>query len=290
MVSDLLLSVLFSSITVSFFKLFELKNVKTFQAIVMNYISCGVIGSLFAKQTIFEVHVWEMPWYGFAVGLGFLFISIFFCIGLTAQKLGVSVSMVAAKLSVVIPVLIALVFHGEQLTMLRAGGIVLSLLAVYLMSRSGQASSNSSTNSSNFIWLPLVVFAGSGSIDALLNHLNRTYIPPSTADQIVTTVFLNAFVLGVIFLGYQLFTKKETLNSKSLVWGLLLGVPNYFSMYFLLKTLGDHQQASVVFPINNIGIVLMSSLLAFVLFKEQLNRLKIIGLVLATMAIVLMAL
>lgn len=289
MVNYLLLSVLFSSITVSFFKLFELKNVKTFQAIVMNYISCGLIGSLFADHTIFETKVWTMPWFGFALVLGFLFISIFFCIGLTAQKLGVSVSMVAAKLSVVIPVLIALFFQGEQLKLLSAGGIVLSLLAVYLMSRSSQSTENTKANK-QFIWLPLVVFAGSGAIDTLLNHLNRTFIPPSTADQIVTTIFLNAFVLGVLFLGFQLFTHKESLDGKSLLWGLLLGIPNYFSMYFLVKTLGQTQQASVVFPINNIGIVLLSSLLAFVFFKEKFNQLKLIGLALASIAIVLMAL
>lgn len=289
MVNYLLLSVLFSSITVSFFKLFELKNVKTFQAIVMNYVSCGLIGSMFADQTIFEAKVWTMPWYGYAVVLGFLFISIFFCIGLTAQKLGVSVSMVAAKLSVVIPVLIALFFQGEQLSLLSAIGIVLSLLAVYLMSRSSQSTESTMVNK-QFIWLPIVVFTGSGAIDTLLNYLNRSFIPPSTADQIVTTIFLNAFVLGILFLGFQLQTKKESLDGKSLFWGLLLGLPNYFSMYFLVKTLGQTQQASVVFPINNIGIVLFSSLLAFVFFKERFNQLKLIGLALASIAIVLMAL
>jgi len=73
------------------------------------------------------------------------------------------------------------------------------------------------------------------------------------------------------------------------LWGLLLGVPNYFSMYFLVKTLNAFQQASLVFPINNIGIVLMSSLMAFVFFKEKFNKQKMIGLALASLAIVLMA-
>lgn len=288
MINYLILSILFSSITVSFFKLFELKNVQTFQAIVMNYISCGIIGSLFAEQTIFDAKVWTLPWYGYAVILGMLFISIFYCIGLTAQKLGVSVSMVAAKLSVVIPVLIALVFQGEQLNALTAAGIVLSLIAVFVMSSSAGSEENKMLAKYDF-WLPLAVFAGSGAIDTLLNHLNRTYIPPSTADQIVTTIFMNAFVLGLVFIAYQILTKKIVLDSKSLFWGLLLGIPNYFSMYFLVKTLNAFQQASLVFPINNIGIVLMSSLMAFVFFKEKFNKQKMIGLALASLAIVLMA-
>jgi uncharacterized membrane protein len=288
MINYLILSVLFSSITVSFFKLFEIKNVQTFQAIVMNYISCGIIGSLFAEQTIFEAKVWTLPWYGYAVILGMLFISIFYCIGLTAQKLGVSVSMVAAKLSVVIPVLIALLFQGEQLNALTAAGIVLSLIAVFVMSSSSGSAENK-IQAKYYIWLPLAVFAGSGAIDTLLNHLDRTYIPPSTADQIVTTIFMNAFVLGLVFIVYQILAKKIVLDTKSLLWGLLLGVPNYFSMYFLVKTLNAFQQASLVFPINNIGIVLMSSLMAFVFFKEKFNKQKVIGLALASLAIVLMA-
>jgi len=288
MINYLILSILFSSITVSFFKLFELKNVQTFQAIVMNYISCGIIGSLFAEQTIFEAKVWTLPWYSYAVVLGMLFISIFYCIGLTAQKLGVSVSMVAAKLSVVIPVLIALLFQGEQLNALTAAGIVLSLIAVFVMSSSAGSEENKMQAKYDF-WLPLAVFAGSGAIDTLLNHLNRTYIPPSTADQIVTTIFMNAFVLGLVFIAYQILAKKIVLDTKSLLWGLLLGIPNYFSMYFLVKTLNAFQQASLVFPINNIGIVLMSSLMAFVFFKEKFNKQKMIGLALASLAIVLMA-
>ena len=63
MVVFLLLSILFSTLTVSFFKIFEIKRVQTFQAIVMNYLSCGIIGNLLSDKTVFQIQVWNTDWY-----------------------------------------------------------------------------------------------------------------------------------------------------------------------------------------------------------------------------------
>ncbi|MFY8019810.1 MAG: EamA/RhaT family transporter, partial [Bacteroidia bacterium] len=160
MVVFLLLSILFSTLTVSFFKIFEIKKVQTFQAIVMNYLSCGIIGNLLSEKTVFQIQVWNTDWYIYTLILGFLFISILFCIGLTAQKMGVSVSMVAAKLSVVIPVLVSVFIHHEMPGTIAIIGIVVSMLAVVVMSRSNEEH----TSSANLWILPLLVFVGSGLI------------------------------------------------------------------------------------------------------------------------------
>jgi uncharacterized membrane protein len=78
------------------------------------------------------------------------------------------------------------------------------------------------------------------------------------------------------------------LNKKAILWGVLLGIPNYFSMYFLVKTLGVFP-ASYIFPINNIGIVALSTIIALLAFKEQLNKKNILGLGLAIIAILLIS-
>jgi drug/metabolite transporter (DMT)-like permease len=44
-----------------------------------------------------------------------------------------------------------------------------------------------------------------------------------------------------------------------------------------------------VFPINNIGIVLLSTLLAAVLFKEKLTGRALLGLLLAILSIAIIA-
>ncbi|MFN9581160.1 MAG: EamA/RhaT family transporter, partial [Bacteroidota bacterium] len=129
----LLLSIVFSVITVSFFKLFEKYGVHTISAIVLNYISCVRLGNISGEYAVSLSPFYNEPWFLDTLVLGALFISIFMSIGLTAQKLGVSVSMLAAKLSVVVPVCVAFFLYDETITPLKLTGILLSMVAVYLI-------------------------------------------------------------------------------------------------------------------------------------------------------------
>jgi len=282
----LVLSIVFSTLTVSFFKVFHLKKVNTFQAIVVNYLTCGVIGTYLAKTPVYSVQFWQAPWLLYTVILGFLFISIFYLIALTAQKMSVAASMVSAKLSVVIPVLLAWQFLSESLSLTQIIGILISFIAVFFIS--ARSEPNPEHANKEFWFLPILVFLGSGCIDALLKFLESRYIPAYSSDDIVTATFLFAFVFGSLSLLVQQIKLKESIQVKSLAWGLLLGIPNYFSMYFLVETLAVFP-ASFIFPINNIGIVAFSTVLAFWAFSEKLSVKNYIGLGLAIVSILLIS-
>lgn len=290
----LILSIVFSTVTVSFFKVFQLKNVNTFQAIVINYLTCGIIGTYLAKTPFYTSAFWHAPWLIYTLFLGFLFISIFYLIALTAQKISVAASMVSAKLSVVIPVLMAWLLLSESLSLVKVLGILVSFLAVFFIS--ARSEPNTENNHSNFWYLPILVFIGSGCIDALLKFLETRFIPEYSSDDIVTATFLFAFVFGSLSLLVQYVKKKEREKEKesggfefrSVLWGLLLGIPNYFSMYFLVETLSIFP-ATFIFPINNIGIVALSTLLAYVAFSEKLSAKNYIGLALSIVSILLIS-
>lgn len=280
----LILSILFSTLTVSFFKLFERKQIDTLQAIVFNYLACTMVGSFLADETIFSLPFYATPWFGYTLVLGFLFISIFYAIAKTAQTISVAASMVAAKLSVVLPVVFAVVLYKESLSIFQVIGMLLSFLAVFFIS--DQSNQQSRLKS---MLLPAIVFMGSGAIDTLLNYVEQNFIPAYTAASIITSVFFMAFIMGSVFLLTQIWQGAAQFNWKNAVWGLALGVPNYFSMYFLIKTL-EVFEGSFIFPVNNIGIVGASSIVAYLFFKEQLSRNKLIGLGLAVAAILLLSL
>ncbi len=282
----LFLSILFSVVTVSFFKLFETYKVDTFQAIISNYVVCVLMGNLISDKPIIATTFWQEVWFPYTFILGFLFISIFYCIGETTRKMGVSVSMVAAKLSVVIPVILSVFLYNEHISLIKMGGITLSLFAVYFISKKENSISSTTTN----LWLlPVLVFVGSGMIDSLLNFIETRYIPPANANEIVSTIFLIAFSMGILAFVYQYLFAKATLKLKSVLWGFALGVPNYFSMYFLVKTLGSYD-ASHIFPINNIGIVVVSTLISLLFFKEILTRINWIGFSIAIISILIISL
>jgi len=282
----LLFSIVFSTITVSFFKLFERYNVDTLQAIVFNYITCAIIGNFILNNNIIEARVWELSWFVFAFILGLLFITIFICIGLTAQKISISASMVAAKLSVAIPVLSAFFLYHETLSIYKIIGILLSFVAVWLISKK-----NNQNNSNNIllITLPVIVFIGSGMIDTLLNYMQNKFIPPATEALIINTIFAIAFMFGFTYMLWQLATGKTVFYLKNLMWGLLLGLPNYFSMFFLVKALSFFP-ATLIFPVNNIGIVAASTTSSILFFKEKQSLTNKIGLVLAIVSIAVISL
>jgi drug/metabolite transporter (DMT)-like permease len=280
----LIFSIIASTITVSFFKIFERVGVNTLQGIIFNYITCAVFGNLITNETpVITTDFYNQPWFPYTLLLGFLFISIFFAIGETSQKMGVSVSMVSAKLSVVVPIVFALLFFSESLTVFQIAGIVLSLLAVYFIS---QKHNDGFTKTKNIWILPAIVFIGSGIIDTTLNFIQKQFIPAVSEAYVITTVFSIAFVLGALFLTYLVVFKNEKVAFKNVYWGIFLGIPNYFSMLFLVKTLSYFPTASAtIFPINNIGIVAASTLVSVLFFKEKLNTKNIIGLALSLISI-----
>jgi drug/metabolite transporter (DMT)-like permease len=278
----LLLSILLSVLTVCFFKLFERFGVHTFQAILCNYITCIIVGNLDSDDPIILRSFWSEPWFIYSLLLGALFISVFYSIGLVSQRMGVSTSMVAAKLSVVIPVSVAFMFHGDRLSMAKVIGIVLSLTSVYLISnKPGQ----NQQPAGKWIWLlPVYIFVGSGIIDSTLKYVQHRFIPPSNAGDIISTVFLAACAIGLVVLLF----KRESPEVKSVFWGIGLGIPNYYCMYFLLKTLQEFD-ASFIFPINNIAIVVCSTLVSLSFFKEKLSRQNWIGFGLAILSILIIS-
>jgi drug/metabolite transporter (DMT)-like permease len=278
----LLLSISLSVLTVLCFKWFDQYGIPTFQAIVVNYVVCVLVGNVLATKPIIATPFWQQDWFVFTVVLGVLFISIFYAIGRTAQQLGVSVSMVAAKLSVVVPVIAATVLHGESFTLAKVIGIVLSLVAVWFMQR---PSSGNQPKALRLWILPIIVFVGSGLIDTLLKFLQQQYMPPATANDIVSTVFLVACLIGLLLL----LILRLPLTLRTIGWGILIGVPNYFCMYFLVKTLA-YFDATMVFPINNIAIVIGAALLSWYLFQEHLTKRNLIGMLTAIVSILILAL
>lgn len=262
------------------------------QAILFNYLTCGILGNLLSgSDAVILTDFWNRGWFPYTLLIGVFFISIFFAIGETAQKLGVSVSMVAAKLSVVIPILFAVIWYDETLGFVQIAGILISLTAVYLISRKeGHAEKHGKLA----YVLPLVVFLGSGVIDTSFNYITKNWNADNADSHFgaytVTTAFSFAFVIGTLVMVYLLATGKQTLQVKNILWGIALGLPNYFSMFFLVKTLSHFSSGSaIIFPINNIGIVALSALVSVYFFAEKMSKQNLAGLALAALAIILIA-
>lgn len=283
----LLLSILASSVIFLVFKLFDLFKINTFQAIVVNYaIACaaGIIG--YAKP----INLIELPnysWFGGTVFLGFLFILIFNLMAITTQRSGLSVVSVSTKMSVVIPIAFGLFYYNENAGLLKISGIILALIAVYLVS---VKDNTSKLVSKNELLFPILVFLGSGIIDTTIKYLETSYVEQDDISLFSAVIFLTAFVIGVSILMFKVLRQNEKIKFKNLVGGLALGIPNYYSIYFLVKALRNPQlESSVVFTLNNVGILICAVLLGILFFREKLSRKNWLGFFLALISIICIA-
>ena len=85
-------------------------------------------------------------------------------------------------------------------------------------------------------------------------------------------LFFAASISGIIIYIGKSFKKKNKLQAKSLFWGVIFGIPNFFSLVFFLNALENKNlDSSTVFCLTSIGVVISSSITGYFLFKEKLT-------------------
>ncbi|MCM2302103.1 MAG: EamA family transporter [Flavobacteriaceae bacterium] len=280
----LLLSVFFASSLFVILKYFEKYQINNFQAIVVNYFVAFSMGFLLSDKMVSVNFIVTKSWFFGSVILGILFITIFNVTALTAQRGGLSVASVAGKMSLVIPVLFGIIVYQESFSLYKFIGFILALLAVFLTSKK----SNGVAFNKSILLLTAILFMGAGTIDTLVKYIEMKYVATDELIYYIATTFLIAGCIGIAILMFQLISKKTSILFKNIIGGIVLGVPNYFSLYFLIKALQHPTlESSTIFTINNVLIVLVTSLLGIMLFKEYLSVRNKVGILLSIVAILM---
>lgn len=280
----LLLSIIISSSLFVVFKLFELFKIDVLQAIVVNYLVAFCIGYSLSNINISLQEIPNQSWFLGALFLGILFILVFNIMGLTAQQNGVSVASVAGKMSVVVPVLFGVFFYKESVGFVKITGIVLALVAVYLTSTKEKTKSVEK----QYLVYPILLFLGSGIIDTFIKYVETNYVQDGGVPIFSATIFIFAFAFGILLILSKKIISNVKLAWKNVVGGIVLGIPNYFSIDFLLRALKtDGLESSTLFTINNVSIVLLTTIFGLLIFKEKLLPKNWIGIVMAVISIFL---
>jgi drug/metabolite transporter (DMT)-like permease len=283
----LLLSIIASTLIFIVFKSFNTLKINTLQAIVINYFTAFTCGVLSNTSSLLITDVLSQDWFIGATILGFLFISIFNVMALTAQRNGLSSASVASKMSVVIPIIFGLYAYNETCGWQKGIGIILALVAVYLTA----TKSNSDKFSLKGLWLPILLFFGSGLIDTTIKYIETTYVQENGIPIFTACIFLIAGCLGIGLLLFKRQEKTQKLHYKTIVGGIILGIINYYSIYLLLKALQfKGYNSSTIFTVNNVSIVMLSTLIGFAVFKEKISLKNWIGIATAIVSITLVTL
>ncbi|MFZ9718042.1 MAG: hypothetical protein ACO3BD_01680 [Chitinophagaceae bacterium] len=287
----LLGSIVLSSWLTLSFKFIERYRIPTLQAIVVNYFVCVITGALVQGDFPFSSTTLNEKWFPWALVMGTTFIVSFNIIGFTAQRMGVAVASVANKLSLVVPFLFSIYLYQESVTVLKVAGILLALVSVWLTSMPNAAAAPSGvTQQTQLLWLPVLLFVGSGLIDTMIKYVETSYLNRTNQNAFLISAFLVAGLFGLMYMMLGIYRGNIQWDKRSLWAGLIIGVPNYFSIWCLVQVLKAYTgNSTAIIPVNNVGIVLFSTLMAMWLFREQLSAMNWTGIALAVIAIAMIA-
>lgn len=229
--------------------------------LAMNYLVCLTLGAGYADLAIITPNV---PGFPVSLGLGLfngvLFLVSFMLLQYSTRKNGIVLSSVFMKLGLLVPIALSVFLFREYPTWLQLVGFLVAVAAIVVINLK-----KDNQEKHMGVGLLLLLLTG-GSADAMAKVFEEVG-PAALSDQFLFYTFASAFVLCVVLV----VIKKQWPTKKALLFGAVIGVPNFFSTKFLLGALTE-LPAVVVYPTFSVATILVVTLVGVLVFREKLSK------------------
>ena len=190
---------------------------------------------------------------------------------------------------VILPLVLCNVIYGEPIGPLDAIGVFLLLVGIYCMSR-GEKTKKEKWSFGGFLLLILVALS-SGATD----FTQKIYINEFPGESsLVFNFYVYVFATAVLLIA-NLFLKIKNNEPRATslavikpIWGYvaIMAVGLFLNSYFKTRAAG-YLDAVVLYPVNQGLAILLSTVMATLLFREKLNARALLGIALTLVAIIL---
>ena len=280
------------------FKIFHRKDIDANQAIFFNYLTAFVLGVLFSLGGGVVVNPLKADWLVDVIILGFIFMAGMVMLSASTRRVGVAISTVCSRASMVIPIIVSYMFiegSAKPKWLL----IVLVLVAMTLTIWTDKPESGHKFTLLDIL-APVTVFLMFGASNSYLKVLQHRVTVNDTAaglsEQVINSeislVTASVFFVAMLMCIFSFFKKSEDgkrspLLLKNVMGGVVLGFVNYFCTYTLMLSMKTID-SSFLFPVHNIGIVAIGAIVGWLAFNEKLKPHQVVGIVLAAVSIALL--
>lgn len=246
--------------------------------LAVNYIVCCFLAALYAGPADLLPQSEGLP---FTLGLGLingiLYLSGFVLLQKNVSVNGVVLSSTFQRLGVLVPIALSVVLYGEMPGPSQLVGYALALVAIALIHFDG-----SDENGGKQKALLLVLLLCGGICDAFSKVFEQAGYPELESHFL----FYTFFVALLLCLSLML-KRKQKIGKMEILFGLLVGVPNYFSARFLLRSL-SYVPAVIAYPTYSVGGIVAVSAAGLLLFHETLSKRRRIAIAIVLVAIALL--
>lgn len=272
----LILSIVCSVAVSILLKISKNKGISINQAVAINYPVAAISAFVLFKPNFVDNYNVLLSEWQILLSLGVLLPSVFIIMGECVKQAGIAKSDAAQRLSLFLPILAAFLIFGEIFSVGKILAVVLAIVSLTALVYKPK----SKIQSTGSIWVLLGVWFGYGIIDILFKQLSKN--TAMTATNLCTV-----FILSAIILFTYLIIRKIKWNKASIFGGIILGCLNFGNIYFYFRA---HQvynnNPTLIFAAMNLGVISFGTIIGTAVFKEKINVINIIGIVLAMAAIV----
>ena len=255
----------------------------TMPMFTVNYLVCLALAGIYSGkvQLAQEGAVFSI---GLGIGSGILFLLNFVLLQKNIHASGVVLSNASMKLgAVLLPVLIAVVLFREAMGPGHIVGAVLAVGAILLINLDQTEQDPADDSGPRRMKAGLLLLLCVSGITESMANFYEHWGAEGLKNQYLLCTFLTAMLIALI----SSLIRKEKPCRADLLFGVLLGIPNYFSSRFLLLAL-DEIRAVIVYPVFSIGTMVAVTLVGLAVFHEKLSARKLGAIALVAAALVLL--
>lgn len=250
-----------------------------------NYVVCGILSIIFAgTQRGASINgSFSLP---VALGLisGILYLAGFLFFKKNIEVNGMVLASTFMKLGVMVPTVIAYTLFGEKPSILRCAGVVLAVLSIVLINAGGSEGEKDGAQKASVAMLVLLLLIA-GVTDSMAGIYSK-FGNPDLKDFYLLFTFGCAGCFALV-----MFLKERANGGATSLWdvfmGILIGLPNYFCSRFLLLSLNS-LEAGLVYPVYSVGTIVLVTLIGFTIFREKLEKRKIVALITISISLVML--
>ena len=258
---DLILAIAASSMVSIFMRLSSDKVKNGLSQLAVSYITCFVLAAFYIGDTGFLPKHSGLP-HTILLGTiaGAVYLAGFVLLQHNIKRSGVVLSSAFMKLGLIVPMVISIFFFKEMPSVFQLIGFAIAIFAIIVMNI------EKGSSESKFHFGLILLLLGGGFADSMSKIYDETGAL-DLSDLFLFYTFFTAFLFCML----MVLKEKMRFDKNAVLYGILIGVPNFFSSKFILRSL-ESVSAVIVYPTFCVSTLLAVTLVGVTFFGERLKK------------------